>query len=149
VTDFAFPAASFAADITGTPYVVIYHSGLPFRGDGIPLVGAASRLAPAGRKPALRAKKIACSRGLINASIRREANSAWRPLPRYAAPPLLALVESGGERDGGGSAPQQSHRQHAVRRPCFSKRAGRRRISPSINSAPTASKCRLPGHCFQ
>ena len=36
VTDFAFPAASLAAEIAKIPYVVIYHSGLPFRGDGIP-----------------------------------------------------------------------------------------------------------------
>jgi MGT family glycosyltransferase len=40
VTDFAFPAASLAADIAKIPYVVIYHSGLPFRGDGIPPFGS-------------------------------------------------------------------------------------------------------------
>jgi len=40
VTDFAFPATSIAADITKMPYVVIYHSGLPFRGKGIPPFGS-------------------------------------------------------------------------------------------------------------
>lgn len=40
VTDFAFPAASLAAEIAKIPYVVIYHSGLPFRGDGIPPFGS-------------------------------------------------------------------------------------------------------------
>jgi len=40
VTDFAFPASSFAADITGTPYVTVYHSGLPFHGDDIPPFGS-------------------------------------------------------------------------------------------------------------
>jgi MGT family glycosyltransferase len=40
VTDFAFPAASLAAEIANIPYVVIYHSGLPFRGNGIPPFGS-------------------------------------------------------------------------------------------------------------
>lgn len=40
VTDFAFPAASLAADIAKLPYVTIYHSGLPFRGKGIPPFGS-------------------------------------------------------------------------------------------------------------
>lgn len=40
VTDFAFPATSLAADIAKVPYVVIYHSGLPFRGKGIPPFGS-------------------------------------------------------------------------------------------------------------
>ncbi|MBK7050651.1 MAG: hypothetical protein IPH54_07575 [Rhodoferax sp.] len=40
VSDFAFPAASLAAEIAGIPYAVIYHSGLPFRGDGIPPFGS-------------------------------------------------------------------------------------------------------------
>jgi len=40
VTDFAFPAASLAADMADIPYVVIYHSGLPFRGDSIPPFGS-------------------------------------------------------------------------------------------------------------
>jgi len=40
VTDFAFPAASLAAEIAKIPYVVIYHSGLPFRGNGIPPFGS-------------------------------------------------------------------------------------------------------------
>lgn len=40
VTDFAFPATSLAAEIAHIPYVVIYHSGLPFRGEGIPPFGS-------------------------------------------------------------------------------------------------------------
>lgn len=40
VTDFAFPASSIAAEVTKIPYVVIYHSGLPFRGEGIPPFGS-------------------------------------------------------------------------------------------------------------
>ncbi len=40
VTDFAFPAAGLAADIAKIPYVTIYHSGLPFRGKGIPPFGS-------------------------------------------------------------------------------------------------------------
>jgi MGT family glycosyltransferase len=40
VTDFAFPATSLAADIAKVPYVVIYHSGLPFRGKGLPPFGS-------------------------------------------------------------------------------------------------------------
>lgn len=40
VTDFAFPAASLAAEIANIPYAVIYHSGLPFRGHGIPPFGS-------------------------------------------------------------------------------------------------------------
>lgn len=40
VTDFAFPAASLAAEIANIPYAVIYHSGIPFRGKGIPPFGS-------------------------------------------------------------------------------------------------------------
>lgn len=40
VTDFAFPATSLVADVAKIPYVFIYHSGLPFRGKGIPPVGS-------------------------------------------------------------------------------------------------------------
>lgn len=40
VTDFAFPATSLVSEITDTPYVVVYHSGLPFRGEGIPPFGS-------------------------------------------------------------------------------------------------------------
>lgn len=40
VSDFAFPASSLVADIAKIPYVVIYHSGLPFRGNGIPPFGS-------------------------------------------------------------------------------------------------------------
>ncbi|NUM48534.1 MAG: hypothetical protein HUU38_27830 [Anaerolineales bacterium] len=40
VTDFAFPASRVAAEIANIPYVVIYHSGLPFRGEGVPPFGS-------------------------------------------------------------------------------------------------------------
>jgi MGT family glycosyltransferase len=40
VADFAFPAASIAADFAKIPYALLYHSGLPFRGDGIPPFGS-------------------------------------------------------------------------------------------------------------
>src|SRR5574341_313984 len=40
VADFAFFAAHLAAELTGIPCVVIYHSGLPFTGKGIPPFGS-------------------------------------------------------------------------------------------------------------
>ena len=40
VTDFAFLASALAADSLGLPYVTVYHSGLPFRGPGIPPFGS-------------------------------------------------------------------------------------------------------------
>ncbi len=40
VTDFAFVAAGLAAEVMNIPYVVIYHSGLPFRGEGVPPFGS-------------------------------------------------------------------------------------------------------------
>jgi MGT family glycosyltransferase len=40
VTDFAFPAAGLAAESAGIPYAAVYHSGLPFRGAGIPPFGS-------------------------------------------------------------------------------------------------------------
>jgi MGT family glycosyltransferase len=36
VSDFGFPATSIAADAAKIPFINIYHSGLPFRGPGIP-----------------------------------------------------------------------------------------------------------------
>jgi MGT family glycosyltransferase len=40
VLDFAFYAAQLAAEKLGIPYVSIYHSGLPFRGPGVPPFGS-------------------------------------------------------------------------------------------------------------
>jgi MGT family glycosyltransferase len=40
VTDFAFLAASLAAEVARIPFAVIYHSGLPFRGELIPPFGS-------------------------------------------------------------------------------------------------------------
>jgi len=40
VTDFAFYPAIFAAEKLGLPWVAVYHSGLPFRGPGIPPWGS-------------------------------------------------------------------------------------------------------------
>ncbi len=40
VIDFAFPAAMIAAEKLRIPYVTIYHSGLPFRGPGVPPFGS-------------------------------------------------------------------------------------------------------------
>lgn len=40
VADFAFFSAHLAAELAGIPCVVIYHSGLPFKGKGIPPFGS-------------------------------------------------------------------------------------------------------------
>lgn len=40
VSDFAFPASHIAAEITGVPCAVVFHSGLPFKGDGVPPFGS-------------------------------------------------------------------------------------------------------------
>jgi MGT family glycosyltransferase len=40
VSDFTFFASSVAADLTRIPCVVVYHSGLPFRGDTVPPFGS-------------------------------------------------------------------------------------------------------------
>jgi len=40
VADFAFLAGSVAADAEGVPYAAVFHSGLPFRGKGIPPFGS-------------------------------------------------------------------------------------------------------------
>jgi MGT family glycosyltransferase len=40
VVDFAFYAAQLAAEKLGIPYVSVYHSGLPFRGPGVPPFGS-------------------------------------------------------------------------------------------------------------
>lgn len=40
VTDFAFFPSSLAAELTKIPCVVVYHSGLPFRGDTVPPFGS-------------------------------------------------------------------------------------------------------------
>ena len=36
VSDFALPASHIAAEITGIPCAIVFHCGLPFKGDGIP-----------------------------------------------------------------------------------------------------------------
>jgi MGT family glycosyltransferase len=40
VVDFAFPAGLLAAEKLNIPYVSVYHSGLPFRGPGVPPFGS-------------------------------------------------------------------------------------------------------------
>jgi len=40
VTDFAFFPAALAAERLGLPWVSVYHSGLPFRGPGVPPMGS-------------------------------------------------------------------------------------------------------------
>ncbi|HSP78095.1 MAG TPA: nucleotide disphospho-sugar-binding domain-containing protein, partial [Myxococcaceae bacterium] len=40
VIDFAFPAAMLAAEKLQIPYATLYHSGLPFRGPGVPPFGS-------------------------------------------------------------------------------------------------------------
>jgi MGT family glycosyltransferase len=40
VTDFALAGAALAAEAAQIPYAVIYHSGLPFRGPGVPPFGS-------------------------------------------------------------------------------------------------------------
>lgn len=40
VIDFAFFAAQLAAEKLGVPYATVYHSGLPFRGPGVPPFGS-------------------------------------------------------------------------------------------------------------
>jgi len=46
VTDFGFPASSIAADAAGIPYATVFHSGLPFRGEGIPPFGSGLPIGP-------------------------------------------------------------------------------------------------------
>jgi len=40
VTDFSFFGSALAAEVRNIPYVVIYHAGLSFKGDGIPPFGS-------------------------------------------------------------------------------------------------------------
>jgi MGT family glycosyltransferase len=54
VSDFAFAGASIAADVLRIPYAMVYHSGLPFRGEGIPPMGSGLPIGPnAGVDPAV------------------------------------------------------------------------------------------------
>ena len=51
VSDFAFPGACLAAESRDTPYIVIYHAGLCFKGTGIPPFGSGLPIGEAwGRK---------------------------------------------------------------------------------------------------
>lgn len=40
VSDFALPASHIAAEITGIPCAVVFHCGLPFKGNGVPPFGS-------------------------------------------------------------------------------------------------------------
>lgn len=46
VTDFSFLAAAVAADAAGIPYAAVFHSGLPFRGGGVPPFGSGLPIGP-------------------------------------------------------------------------------------------------------
>ena len=79
VTDFAFYPALLAAEKLGLPWAAVYHSGLPFRGPGIPPGAVACRSArrtvPSCGAP--KRPRRSCSRSWPGGWARPGARSAW------------------------------------------------------------------------
>lgn len=82
VTDFAFLGAGLAAEIANIPYAVIYHSGLPFRGEGIPPFGSGL---PVGSDPSM-TRAYARKEDHLLAVLTRRVNAARQ---QWGLPPVL------------------------------------------------------------
>jgi MGT family glycosyltransferase len=99
VVDFSLLGASLAAEIANIPYAVVYHSGLPFRGQGIPPFGSGLPIGAATnvtREFEIREERLLKKlTDRVNAARRR-----WRLLPvvedvlRRPISPWLNLVTS-------------------------------------------------------
>ncbi len=99
VTDFGFLASSVAADAAGIPYATVFHSGLPFRGEGIPPFGSGL---PIGLRTPLWEKYEVLEKqmlekmdGRVNAARRRFGLSDMEPgILRRPYSPWLNLITS-------------------------------------------------------
>jgi MGT family glycosyltransferase len=99
VADFAFFPAALAAEKLGLPWVAVYHSGLPFRGPGVPPWGSGLPLGTEGpelqRAEAAEAELLAGLRRKLD-KVRRELGLGPGPedVLRTPASPWLNLVMS-------------------------------------------------------
>ncbi|OJT21627.1 hypothetical protein BO221_27890 [Archangium sp. Cb G35] len=100
VADFAFYPAMLAAEKLGMPWVAVYHSGLPFRGPGIPPWGSGL---PIGTKDGPELRSAEAAEAELLAELTRRVGKARRafglgPAPedvlRAPASPWLNLVVS-------------------------------------------------------
>ncbi|CAN5458246.1 glycosyltransferase [soil metagenome] len=99
VVDFSFLGGSLAAEIAKIPYAVVYHSGLPFRGKGIPPFG--SGLPINGDQSACKQYEVLEEKLLAKLTSRvNAARRAWslpsqqEDILRRPASPWLNLVTS-------------------------------------------------------
>ncbi|MBN2007661.1 MAG: hypothetical protein JXA21_30230 [Anaerolineae bacterium] len=128
VTDFALVAAGLAAEIADIPYAVVYHSGLPFRGEGIPPFGSGLPIGPAAATHPL-AQEYARQESLVLdkldrrvAQVRRKFNlpPVAPDLLRRPYSPWLNLVTSVEAAE----APRNNLTSNTVFvGPCFGRRA--------------------------
>ncbi len=126
VTDFGFPASSLAADIAQIPFVTVYHSGLPFRGEGIPAFGSGL---PIGESNGAEAKTYETREARLLERIDSRINKARRafglsPIDaeflRRPYSPWLNLVTSATVME----APRQDLGEHTFFvGPCIGKRS--------------------------
>jgi MGT family glycosyltransferase len=99
VADFAFFPAALAAEKLGLPWVAVYHSGLPFRGPGVPPWGSGLPIGTEGpelqRAEAAEAEVLAGLRRKLD-KVRRELGLDPGPedVLRTPASPWLNLVVS-------------------------------------------------------
>ncbi len=129
VSDFAFAAASLAAEIVDIPYAVIYHSGLPFRGAGIPPfgsglpIGAAASTHPMAREYARQESRVLGELDRRIGQVRRQFNlpPIAPDLLRRPYSPWLNLVTSVEAAE----APRENLTPNTLFvGPCFGRRAG-------------------------
>jgi MGT family glycosyltransferase len=141
VSDFAFPAAGLAAEITSIPFAVLYHSGLPFHGEGVPPFGSGL---PIGAGPEETAEFARQETGML-ANLNTRINAARRtfgldPLTheflRRPYSPWLNLVAS--------VEAAEAPRQHLPANTLF--------IGPCFGRRPSQSEFpwdRLRADCFK
>jgi MGT family glycosyltransferase len=127
VTDFVFYPAILAAEKLGLPWAAVYHSGLPFRGRGVPPWGSGL---PLGTLDGAELRAAEAAEKEVLANLARRMNKVRRSLGlgpgpedvlRAPASPWLNLVMS----HEGLEAPRSNEGQSCFYvGPCFSTRRG-------------------------
>ena len=141
VSDFAFLAASIAAEVAGLPCVQVYHSGLPFRGEGIPPFG---RGLPIGQRSPMDAQH-ALEEDQLLSRIDERINTARRKIGLPAQHDVLRTPSSKWLNLVTSVEALEVPRQHLPANtlyigPCFSKRQGNTNPFPFDQLRPDAQK---------